>query len=168
MRLWAAIAATAAAIATLVLVGVQALPERTGPPIEVLVVERTDLSLGRIELTVRNVGPDPVQVAQVAVNDSFVEFIGAPEPIDRLDTATLTLSYPWQEGQPYTIALLTSTGVVIEHVVPAAVATPSPPASSGRWRCWASTSASSPSSSGCSCCRCCAVPGREPCGYSWR
>jgi zinc transporter, ZIP family len=124
--LWAAIAATAAAIAALVLVGVQALPERTGPPIEELVVERTDLSVGRIELTVRNVGPDPVQVAQVAVNDSFVDVVGGAGQIDRLETATLTLAYPWQEGQPYTIALLTSTGVVIEHVVPAAVATPSP------------------------------------------
>ncbi|GAA3157427.1 metal transporter [Blastococcus jejuensis] len=126
LRLWAAIAATATAIAALVLVGLQALPERTGPPIEVLVVERTDLSIGRIELTVRNVGPDPVQVAQVAVNDSFVDVVGGSQEINRLETSRLVLRYPWQEGQPYTIALLTSTGVVIEHVIPAAVATPSP------------------------------------------
>jgi zinc transporter ZupT len=92
----------------------------------VLAVERTVLTPGAIELTVRNVGPDPVSVAQVAVNDSFVDVVGGEQPIGRLGTATLTLAHPWQEGQPYTIALLTSTGVVIEHVVPAAVATPSP------------------------------------------
>jgi hypothetical protein len=126
VRLWAAAAAAAAVLAALVLVGAQALPDRTGPPVEVLAVERTSLSPGVIELTVRNVGPDPVQVAQVAVNDSFVDVAGAVEPIDRLETATLTLTYPWGEGQPYTIAMLTSTGVVVEHVVPAAVSTPSP------------------------------------------
>jgi hypothetical protein len=125
-RLWAAIAAVAAALVALVFLGAQALPERTGPPVEVLAVERTALVPGEIELTVRTVGPDPVQVAQVAVNDSFVDVAGAAQPIGRLQTATLTLAYPWQEGQPYTIALLTSTGVVVEHVVPTAVATPSP------------------------------------------
>ena len=126
VHLWAALAAVVVAIAALVFVGGQALPERTGPPVEVLAVERTHLSAGTIELTVRNVGPDPVQVAQVAVNDSFVDVVGGAEALGRLSTATLSLDYAWQEGQPYTIALLTSTGVVIEHVIPAAVATPSP------------------------------------------
>ncbi|MEJ7704049.1 MAG: hypothetical protein WKF47_10415 [Geodermatophilaceae bacterium] len=37
----------------------------------------------------------------------------------------MRLDYPWQDGQPYLISLLTSTGVVVEHEIPAAVATPS-------------------------------------------
>jgi zinc transporter ZupT len=100
------------------------LPDRTGPPIEELTIERTTLSPGVIEVTVRNIGPDPVQVAQVFVNDSYVDFIGSAEPIARLGSDTLQLRFPWISGQPYTVSILTSTGLVIEHTIPAAVATP--------------------------------------------
>ena len=106
--------------------GAGVLPERVGPPVEDLAVERTVLTPGAIELTVRNVGADPVQVAQVAVNDSFVGFTGGEQPIDRLGTAVLRLQVPWQDGQPYLVSLLTSTGAVIEHDIPVAVATPAP------------------------------------------
>jgi hypothetical protein len=62
----------------------------------------------------------------VFVNDGYVDFAGGTDPINRLRTATVRLDYPWQDGQPYLISLLTSTGVVIEHEIPAAVATPAP------------------------------------------
>jgi zinc transporter, ZIP family len=120
----AATLAIAAALVALAMLGGRALPERTGPPVETLAVERTVLSPGEIALTVRNTGPDPVQVAQVNVNDSFVDFAGPAEPIERLEIAQLRLNYPWQDGQPYLVSLLTSTGVVIEHEIPAAVQTP--------------------------------------------
>ncbi len=100
------------------------LPERAGPPIEELAVERTVLSPGTIELTVRNIGPDPVQVAQVFVNDAYVGFTGGDEPLGRLGTATLVLDYPWSDGSPYVVSMLTSTGLVIEHEIAAAVTTP--------------------------------------------
>jgi len=113
-----------AALAALAVLGGRSLPERTGPPVEDLAVERTVLTPGAIELTVRNPGPDPVQVAQVFVNDAYVDFTGATEPIERLGSETLGLDYPWQDGQPYVVSLLTSSGAVIEHEIPAAVATP--------------------------------------------
>jgi ZIP family zinc transporter len=113
-----------AALAALALLGGRSLPERTGPPVEELAVERTVLTPGAIELTVRNPGPDAVQVAQVFVNDAYVDFTGATEPIGQLGTETLGLDYPWQDGQPYLVSLLTSSGAVIEHEIPAAVATP--------------------------------------------
>ncbi len=112
-------------LAALAAFGGASLPERTGPPVEELAVERTLLSPGTIELTVRNIGPDPVQVAQVFVNDSYVGFTGAADPVDRLGSATLRLDYPWHDGQPYLISMLTSTGAVLEHEIPVAVATPS-------------------------------------------
>lgn len=113
------------ALVALATLGSHTLPERTGPPVEELAVERTELTPGTITLTVRNTGPDPVQIAQVFVNDAFVDFVGGTAPIDRLGTASLQLNYPWQDGQPYNVSMLTSTGVVIEHAIPAAVATPS-------------------------------------------
>lgn len=111
-------------LAALAVFGGQTLPERSGPPIEELGVERTELTPGVIELHLRNTGPDPVSVAQVFVNDAYVDFSGAEAPIERLGTATLRLDVPWQDGQPYLVSMLTSTGLVIEHEIPAAVATP--------------------------------------------
>ncbi|MGH3449538.1 MAG: ZIP family metal transporter [Haloechinothrix sp.] len=112
------------ALVSLAVLGGHTLPQRAGPPIEELAVETSELAPGVIDLTVRNTGPDPVQVAQVFVNDAYVDVTGGTAPIDRLETATLRLHYPWQAQQPYHISMLTSTGVVIEHEIPAAVATP--------------------------------------------
>ncbi len=120
----AVVVVIAAVLGVLAMLGGASLPERTGPPVEELAVERTVFASGTIGLTVRNSGADAVTLAQVFVNDSYVDFAGAPTQIERLGTTRLDLSYPWQSGQPYTISLLTSTGLVIEHVVPAAVATP--------------------------------------------
>jgi len=101
------------------------LGERRGPPAEELAVEKTVLEPGTIELTVRNDGPDAVAIAQAQVNDAFVQFSGADEPIGRLETATVRLRQPWVEGEAYEVALLTSSGGTIAHEIPVAVETPS-------------------------------------------
>ena len=100
------------------------LGERRGPPAEALTVERTTLTPGLIELTVRNDGPDAVTVAQATVNDAFAQFSGAEAPIGRLETATIRVQQPWIEGEAYEVALLTSTGATITHEIPIAVQTP--------------------------------------------
>jgi len=121
----APLALIAAAIGLFALLGGPGLGERRGPPVEELAVERTVLRPGEIELTVRNTGPDAVEVAQVAVSDAYVAFTAEPEgEVGRLGEQTLTLDYPWQEGSPYTISMLTSTGATIEHTIDVAVETP--------------------------------------------
>jgi zinc transporter ZupT len=125
---WALAGALVAVIATvlagLAVLGSDALPERAGPPIEELAVERTVLRPGTIELRLRNPGPDPVRVAQVAVNDAFADFTSAADEIGRLGGGRLTIDYPWQEGSPYIVSMLTETGAVITHEIAAAVQTP--------------------------------------------
>ncbi|HEY6772125.1 MAG TPA: ZIP family metal transporter [Solirubrobacterales bacterium] len=127
--LWALIggpiALIGAAIAGFAVLGGPGLDERRGPPVEELAVERTVLHPGEVELTVRNTGPDDVQVAQVAINDAFVAFGAEPEgKVGHLGEQKLTLDYPWQEGGAYTISMLTSTGATIEHTIDVAVETP--------------------------------------------
>jgi zinc transporter, ZIP family len=112
------------ALTGLALLAGPSLPERAGPPVEQLSVVRSVFTPGTIELTIRNAGPDQVQVAQVFVNDAYVDVQGATEPIDRLRSSTLRLDYPWQHGQPYLVSFVTSTGAVVEHEIGAAVATP--------------------------------------------
>ncbi len=99
--------------------------DRRGPAIELVAVERTELRPGVIELRVRNDGPDQVQLAQVIVNDAYIGEASLPvQPIGRLDQATVRIPYLWTEGEGYEIAILTSTGVTIDHVIEAASLTP--------------------------------------------
>ena len=113
-----------AAVGAFAGLGGPGLGERRGPPVEELSFERTKLSPGTIELTVRNDGPDAVTIAQVIVNDAFASFTGADKPIGRLKTATVAVQQPWIEGEAYEVALLTSAGTTIPHAIEAAVQTP--------------------------------------------
>lgn len=113
------------AIAAFALLGSPGLGERTGPPVEEVSVERTVLHPGEIELTLRNDGPDPVEVAQVAVNDGYASFsTSGGRKIGRLGSTTLTVAYPWIEGEAYEIFILTSSGGTIDAEVPVAAETP--------------------------------------------
>jgi len=119
------LALIAVAIGGFALLGGPGLGERTGPPVEEVSVERTVLRPGEIELTLRNDGPDPVEVAQVAVNDTFAPFVAAGgEEIGRLGSTTLTVTYPWIEGEAYEIFILTSSGGTVDAEIPVAAETP--------------------------------------------
>jgi zinc transporter ZupT len=119
----APLALLAVAVAAFAALGAPGLGERNGVPVEELAIERTVLRPGEIALTVRNDGPDPVAVEQVSVNDAYFPFAGGGE-IERLGSRTLTVAYPWVEGEAYEIFLLTSTGATIEAAVDAAAETP--------------------------------------------
>jgi ZIP family zinc transporter len=114
-----------AALAALLTVGGDTLGERLGPPVEEIAAERTVLRPGEIELTVRNTGPDAVTVAQMFVNDTYVDYSTTGNEIGRGGTETFTLDYPWQQDFPYLVTLVTATGVTVEHEIPVAVETPS-------------------------------------------
>jgi zinc transporter, ZIP family len=119
------LALIAAAIAAFALLGAPGLGERAGPPVEEVSVERTVLRPGEIELTLRNDGPDPVEVAQVAVNDAYAPFATQDgREIGRLGSSTLKISYPWIEGEAYEIFVLTSSGGTIDAEIPVATETP--------------------------------------------
>jgi zinc transporter, ZIP family len=119
------LALIAAAIGTFALLGGPGLGEREGSPVEDVAVERTVLRPGAIELTLRNDGPDPVEVAQVAVNDGYAPFTTTDgAEIGRLGSTTLEIAYPWVEGEAYEIFVLTSAGGTIEAEIPVAAETP--------------------------------------------
>jgi ZIP family zinc transporter len=118
------LALIATAIAAFALLGGPGLGERSGPRLEDLTIERTVLHPGEIELSVRNDGPDPVRIAQVSVNDAYVDFEASAGEVGRLGLATVTVPYGWIEGEAYEIFLLTSTGGTIDHTIEVATETP--------------------------------------------
>ena len=126
---WASLLAPVLLIAVLA-VGFLALDPigdlRSVPPAEAIAVERTVFRDDLVELQVRNDGPDPVTIAQVLVDDAYRPFEITDGTLGRLQQATISIPYPWEEGVPLHILLLTSTGLTIEHQVEAAALTPEP------------------------------------------
>lgn len=97
---------------------------RSVPPVEEIAIERTVLNDGEIRLELRNDGPDPVTVSQVLVNDAYWSFDLADDTLGRLESTTITIPYPWDEGLPVHVSLLTSTGARVDHEIEAAALTP--------------------------------------------
>ncbi len=97
----------------------------SAPPVEQLSVESTRLEPGTITLQVRADGSEPVNVAQVQVDGAYRGFtVDPPGPLARLSKATVTIPYPWIEGEAHHIALLTGTGAIFEHTIEVAQPTP--------------------------------------------
>ncbi|MFQ6046693.1 MAG: ZIP family metal transporter [Gemmatimonadales bacterium] len=97
------------------------------PPAEDLTVDRAVLRPGIIVLDVVNGGPDPVTVAQVMVDEAYWDFTITPgATLPRLGRGTIEIPYPWVQGEPHLVTLLTSTGLTFTHEI--RVATETPPA----------------------------------------
>jgi zinc transporter ZupT len=97
----------------------------SAPPVEELSVERVRLTPGEITLRVRADGSEPVEIAQVQVDGAYRQFALEPaEPIGRLGTATITIPYPWIEGESHHIAILTRNGAIFDHTIEVAQESP--------------------------------------------
>lgn len=96
------------------------------PPLEEVTIQRVIFpEQGQIQIDVINGGPDPVTIAQVLVDDAYWQFQISPDnTLERLQQATLNLNYPWVDGEPLPIVLITSTGVTFGTEVEVAVQSP--------------------------------------------
>lgn len=96
-------------------------------PVEALTVERTVLKPGQIEITVRNAGPETLEIAQVIVNDAIWPFTVSSGPaIPRLQTAVVHLDYAWSYGEAYGVRLFTANAIPFDLEIPVAFETPQP------------------------------------------
>ncbi len=98
------------------------------PPVEELTVQRITLPApGRIEAVVVNGGPEAVTVAQVFVDDAaWSHEVVGDRTIPRLGQRTIRIPYPWVEGEPLVVTLVTSTGLTFSADVAVATQTPTP------------------------------------------
>jgi zinc transporter ZupT len=102
------------------------------PPLEELTIRRVTFpENGRIQLNVINGGPDAVTIAQILVDDAYWQYQITPgSTLERLQQATISLNYPWVDGEPLPIVLVTSTGTTFESEVDVAVLSPQSSAAS--------------------------------------
>jgi zinc transporter, ZIP family len=78
-----------------------------------------------ITVSVINDGPDAVTIAQVIVDDAYWRFDQEPAgTIGRRGRATLSIPYPWVEGEAHAITLVSSTGVTFNAGIPVAIESP--------------------------------------------
>jgi len=99
------------------------------PPVEELSVDRVRLTPGHIVVDVVNGGPDPVTIAQVMIDEAYWAHTMTPDrTVGRLGRGRIEIPYPWVEGEPHQIKLVTSTGVTFDHEILVAAETPRPDA----------------------------------------
>lgn len=99
--------------------------EQQAAPIEVLNFERIILTDDGFEVRILNSGPKELTVAQVVVDDSFWNASYSPSStLERFGSSTIYIPYPWVEGDPHQIKLITSNGLIFTGDVPAAMKTP--------------------------------------------
>lgn len=97
----------------------------SSPPVEEITVERTILDEEGIKLLVRANGSRPVNIAQVQVDAAYWNFTQKPEgPLGRLETAWITLPYPWVKDELHEITFVTNTGATFGHTIEIAEPTP--------------------------------------------
>jgi zinc transporter, ZIP family len=80
-----------------------------------LAVQRSMLHPGMIMLFARNDGAEAVRIAQVMVNDAYVDFALRRPAVAPGREAEVDVYYPWVEGESYEIGLLTANGAIVEY-----------------------------------------------------
>ena len=117
-----------AGLVVFIIVNGTSLGDYAPAPLEELSFERIIFSDTGIDAEVFNSGPEPLTIAHVQIgwfNRTSYQFSIKPNPtIPRLGKATVHIPYPWIEGEPYEIVLITGTGMAFVHEVEIAKMTP--------------------------------------------
>lgn len=99
----------------------------SAPPVEELSIQQVQLRPEGIIVSVINGGPEPVTIAQVLIDEAYWEFSIEPAAtLDRLERATISVPYPWVDGEAHEIRLITNTGATFDASVDVATETPQP------------------------------------------
>ena len=117
----------AALVVVFIRVGPAGVFRSAFPPVEELTIERISLPrAGEMRIHVVNGGPEDVTIAQVMVDDAiWSHTLDGERTVERLTSRTVTVPYPWVEGEPHVVKLVTSTGLTFEADIAVATRTPS-------------------------------------------
>jgi zinc transporter ZupT len=120
----------AALIVLLLRVGPLGVLRASFPPVEELTIESVRFPApGEMVVRVVNGGPEAVTIAQVLVDDAaWQHTLDGDRTIARLESREVAIPYPWVEGEPHVVKLVSSTGLTFEHEVAVATQTPRPDA----------------------------------------
>jgi zinc transporter, ZIP family len=82
-----------------------------------LAVTQATLEPGAITLVAHNGSEAAERVAQVIVNDAFVDFDASARTIPPGDVEAFVVPYHWIKGENYEIRLMTSSGRTVDYEI---------------------------------------------------
>ncbi|MCV0409231.1 divalent cation transporter [Nitrosopumilus sp.] len=92
-----------------------------GIPLPEITMEKVDFVDSEIQVTVRNTGPMPVEVAMADINDRIQPAAVEPDRyLDRYETALVRIPFEWNEAEPYIIGITVEDGTRFEKEIEAA------------------------------------------------
>jgi ZIP family zinc transporter len=98
-----------------------------GPPVNELDFKRIIIQDGQVIAKVQNTGSAEMTIAQVQVNEAYVNYSIEPSNVlPRLGEATITIPFHWVEEEPIGIGVVNSIGEVFEGEVAVAKLSPVP------------------------------------------
>ncbi len=92
-----------------------------GVPLPEITIEKVDFVDSEIQVTVRNTGPIPVEIAMADINDRIQPAAVEPDGLlERYETALVRIPFAWNEAEPYRIGLTIEDGTRFEKEIEAA------------------------------------------------
>ena len=92
-----------------------------GVPLPEITIEKVDFVDSEIQVTVRNTGPIPVEIAMADINDRIQPAAVEPDKfLERYETALVRIPFAWNEAEPYIIGLTIEDGTRFEKEIEAA------------------------------------------------
>ncbi|MBA4717924.1 MAG: divalent cation transporter [Nitrosopumilus sp.] len=92
-----------------------------GVPLPEITIEKVDFVDSEIQVTVRNTGPIPVEIAMADINDRIQPAAVEPDKfLERYETALVRIPFVWNEAEPYIIGLTIEDGTRFEKEIEAA------------------------------------------------
>jgi zinc transporter, ZIP family len=80
-------------------------------------VQQATLRPGEISLVLSNESEESARVAQIILNDAFVDFHQTQSEVQPGGADRITISYPWISGENYDVRLMTASGATIEYEI---------------------------------------------------
>ena len=80
-------------------------------------VQQATLRPGEISLVLSNESEESAQVAQIILNDAFVDFHQTESEVKPGAAEQITISYPWISGENYDVRLMTASGATVEYEI---------------------------------------------------
>lgn len=92
-----------------------------GVPLPEITMEKINFLDSEIQVTVRNTGPIPVEVAMADINDRIQPAAVEPDRyLQRYETALVRIPFEWNEAEPYRIGITIEDGTRFEKEIEAA------------------------------------------------
>jgi zinc transporter ZupT len=98
---------------------------KRAPQLDEFDIRRVELRPGEIRVRVTNPQRGKLGIGTVTVDDAIVPFrLDGPKAVPRLRSSTIVVPYDWNEGDPLTVGVTSSTGIETTKEIAAAVETP--------------------------------------------